>query len=285
MGLLVVATGAVFMLGPHLAAWAERSWCADGRMETFTQVQLEVNLLVLVALAGVGWKHQAWRAAVLKRVPGLGWVALGCGLVPVGLYVGSLQIPAWTPWFAEHGWLEWSTPILAALAGVFFIHAARRRWGGPRPDRAGAMAHAGLAAGAFLLAMEEINWGQVIFGWPTSEIFFSGNLQDATNLHNFFNPAFPVLYDLAGWALGGAMYLSIRRPIPTVRRGAAVLLPPPALAGLVLLAFLFRFSHEVFEQLLAWLLVFHAGIDSGKVGCDSAGQSRPQMVTGGRPVV
>ena len=285
LALLAGLAGAVWVWGPQGVAWAERVLCADGRLEAFTQFQLGVNLLVLVALAGMAWRYPACRAPVLERGPGVGWMALGCGLVPVGLYAGSFRFRAWAPWFAEHGWLEWTTPILALAAGVLFVRSACQRRGGIRPDPAGAVTHAGLAAGAFLLAMEELNWGQVIFGWPTSEIFFSGNLQDATNLHNFFNPAFPVLYELAGWALGGAMYLSIRRPIPTVRRGAAVLLPPPALAGLVLLAFLFRFSHELFEQLLAWVLVFHAGIDAGAGACGAPARPRPPGGLGGRPVV
>ena len=280
LGLLAVATGATFISGPHLVAWVERSWCADGRMETFTQIQLGVNLLVLVALAGAGWRHQAWRGAVLRRV---GWVALACGLVPAGLYVGSLQIPAWTPWFAEHGWLEWSTPILALLACGLFSHAALRRWRGPWPDPTGAIAHAFLAAGAWLLMLEELDWGQVIFGWPTSEILFSSNLQGSTNLHNFFNPAFPVLYDMAGWALAGAMFFSLLRRAPATRRGWTVLAPPRALVGLATLAFLFRFSHEVFEQLFAWLLVFHAGIDSGKGGCGAPPHPRSGMAKEAAP--
>ena len=38
----------------------------------------------------------------------------------------------------------------------------------------------------FLNAMEEISWGQRIFGWETPQTF-EGNVQEETNLHNYFN--------------------------------------------------------------------------------------------------
>jgi len=37
----------------------------------------------------------------------------------------------------------------------------------------------------FVVAMEEISWGQRVFGWETTDWFSSGNRQRETNLHNF----------------------------------------------------------------------------------------------------
>lgn len=43
-----------------------------------------------------------------------------------------------------------------------------------------------LAYACFFVAMEEISWGQQIFHWGTAELFQKYNLQNETNLHNFF---------------------------------------------------------------------------------------------------
>ena len=41
-----------------------------------------------------------------------------------------------------------------------------------------------LAIACFYVIMEEISWGQRVFGWGTSEFFKKNNLQGETNLHN-----------------------------------------------------------------------------------------------------
>lgn len=50
-----------------------------------------------------------------------------------------------------------------------------------------------LAVGFFLVAGEEISWGQRIFGWESSESVHDVNLQGETNLHNH-EAIFPYVY-------------------------------------------------------------------------------------------
>ncbi len=50
-----------------------------------------------------------------------------------------------------------------------------------------------------LLAGEEISWGQHFFGFDSSPIFTEINFQGETNIHNLFNPFFPVVYPVAGF--------------------------------------------------------------------------------------
>jgi len=58
----------------------------------------------------------------------------------------------------------------------------------------------GLAALAcFLVAGEELSWGQWIFGWGTPDALAEINLQNETNAHNLIDPR---LYDLAYSAIG-----------------------------------------------------------------------------------
>lgn len=42
----------------------------------------------------------------------------------------------------------------------------------------------------FILAMEEISWGQRLVGWTTPEVIVEYNYQDETNIHNMFNPVY-----------------------------------------------------------------------------------------------
>ncbi|MDD5014567.1 MAG: hypothetical protein PHW73_05630 [Atribacterota bacterium] len=46
----------------------------------------------------------------------------------------------------------------------------------------------------FLFGMEEISWGQRIFGWNTPNALSSINYQNETNIHNIFNPYLSLLY-------------------------------------------------------------------------------------------
>lgn len=47
-----------------------------------------------------------------------------------------------------------------------------------------------VCAGLFFLIGEELNWGQRIFGWETSEAFKAINKQKETNLHNIYGVGF-----------------------------------------------------------------------------------------------
>ena len=53
----------------------------------------------------------------------------------------------------------------------------------------------------FYIFGEEISWGQHIFEWESFGIFSNYNLQQETNIHNFFNPYFFVIYPLIGVGL------------------------------------------------------------------------------------
>ncbi len=57
------------------------------------------------------------------------------------------------------------------------------------------------ALGCFLVAGEELSWGQWIFGWSTPEALAAVNLQNETNAHNLIDPR---LYDLAYSVIGFA---------------------------------------------------------------------------------
>lgn len=53
----------------------------------------------------------------------------------------------------------------------------------------------------FVMAGEELSWGQRIFGWDTPDSISAGNAQNETNLHNFATQAFQNTLYFGGWTL------------------------------------------------------------------------------------
>ena len=113
----------------------------------------------------------------------------------------------------------------------------------------------------FLNAMEEISWGQRIFGWNTPQSF-EGNVQDETNLHNYFNQYyllfyrllafFPIVVFVSIWLEMCQRYLVFKRTV----------LPHPSLLGLSLLIALVSFvwfeEQELLEELFAVFFLFYS---------------------------
>lgn len=97
----------------------------------------------------------------------------------------------------EHGWFDFADIVydedglfesatavaLLFCAVLLFITGVGRAW---RHDRKLAPAVVVMAVFCGLLFLEEISWGQRIFGWSTPENFEELNAQSETNLHNMF---------------------------------------------------------------------------------------------------
>ena len=113
----------------------------------------------------------------------------------------------------------------------------------------------------FLNAMEEISWGQRIIGWETPQAF-EGNVQEETNLHNYFNQYyllfyrllvfFPVVIFISIWLEINQRYLIFNR----------LVLPHPSMIGLSLLIALVSFvwfkEQELLEELFAVFFLFYS---------------------------
>ena len=89
---------------------------------------------------------------------------------------------AYVAFVSEDCWVEFATFVGFLLASVaIFVLAARDR----SYRRLGWL---GLAAGALVVAGEEISWGQRMFGVASPEVFQAHNNQSELNLHNFVGP-------------------------------------------------------------------------------------------------
>ena len=98
-------------------------------------------------------------------------------------------------WFAgEDGASEWWS-VVTYLASASMAAVTARLLIQLGHPRLGAV-HALFAVALLVAAMEEISWGQRLFGWSTPEALASINEQDETTLHNLpsFNRVFPTIF-------------------------------------------------------------------------------------------
>lgn len=165
--------------------------------------------------------------------------------------------------FLEDGIMETLSAALYLVAALFCVLAAFRMRGSGQPaGRLPFIIYLVLAAGLFFIGMEEISWGQRIIGWETPPVFAEGNVQNETNLHNFFNDYFPMIYRLIAlivvpillniWLLNDKRWNEL----------ASLLLPHPSLIGigyLIAVVVLVWNHQEMIEELLSVFALFYSG--------------------------
>ena len=154
-----------------------------------------------------------------------------------------------TAWFAkEDGIVEYATAALLAVGALACVLAGRvlRRMG----HRHLALFHY-LAALAFAVgALEEISWGQRIFGWETPGAISDVNRQGETTLHNISWLETPV-YTVVAWmsilAIAGA---AVRVVLHLGRRVTTADLILPAAVTVPLLAINLLWTSDALRDVL-----------------------------------
>lgn len=155
-----------------------------------------------------------WTAALLP----LGFLAL--------LVVAKLVAPGGYLYLArEDGPVEWLTFLVYLAALPFALALARRLVQAQQPLLA--LLFGLLAFGMFLVAMEEISWGQRVFGVPTPDGLAGINQKQELNFHNI--GGFPLHVAFIAVGFYGA-FARLLAPVSLKRRYplAAELLTPPA---------------------------------------------------------
>ena len=201
-GLLALANleGAIMLL--------ERTLSPDGDIQDRTRVLSMVGAVLLALAFLVPAVLERWRSALADLERGSWWTEGSEVLLVVALvlihatgivYYDFLQSYAFLGVYREDGPLETLTALLATGAAVLLLI------GLPRSDRPSRIFAGLVAIAAILFAGEEISWGQRIFGFESTGVFATANVQGETNLHNF-SPAtlryFPLLnFAVAIWLL------------------------------------------------------------------------------------
>ncbi|HEX2494348.1 MAG TPA: PAS domain-containing protein [Steroidobacter sp.] len=206
------------------------------------------------------------RRATLARAPRALTVALcssGVALLIIFLYRYSKRFGLDASWlFVKEGPLEDFT-FAAELAATLWMGVAASRTWRRRRDAARMLvagAYAICAAMLFVIAMEEIAWGQQFMHFATPEGWSQLNHQHETTLHNLIDKSTLTNHTRIAACLlaAGALFLTILqlwRPMPLT----AALAPHPALIPLALLIGYagVRLHAEIVEAFVALYFLFY----------------------------
>lgn len=93
----------------------------------------------------------------------------------------------------------------------------------------------------FLILMEEMSWGQHLFGWSAGGVF-EGNAQNETNLHNFYTYQFEAVYYSTAFIIFVVLPWAWPQTVPEILRPISFYVPPKifAVAALPLAGFLYE---------------------------------------------
>lgn len=189
------------------------------------------------------------------------WSSSIAGLILVGLWL-LRELPAIRFLHAEDLLLEMLTAILFIASSVFFFRAAmfhqRQRVG---HHKIVATLLIGIAVVFLFFGLEEISWGQRLFGWSTPAVLERINDQGELNIHNINNSFLASLYrwGMAAFALvtvAGWLWISRFKKTPL-----RFLMPHWATAGLLVLMLLFGtfwLQNEIVEELGAVFALLYA---------------------------
>jgi hypothetical protein len=288
-GGMICLAAALLLLGAQLYAFeavvaaAAALLSADGVVEPGNRRALSVALLagaalalfvgaLLLALASGTWRAALAALVMWDPLRGLGLAVPAAHLVLaasattgalfIGMHlIGSRLGAPIGPLFQKEGLFELVTAALA-LAAAAWSGVAALNWQryGQRASRSVPLLYAALAVALFFFGMEELNWGQTLFGFDTPPAWAEINYQQQTSLHNLIDaPALEraerVLIVAFGLGVVGLIALAVRFPRSTV----AAVAPPASLVALAALCAIpgTYLRLEVTELLFALFFAFY----------------------------
>jgi len=173
----------------------------------------------------------------------LAGLALAAGCAATALF--AVDPAAFHAHAQEDRPLEWASAGLLAAAGALFAFAALRQFlAKARRNWPALVLGGGLAAVLLVMAMEEISWGQRLFGFATPETLAEMNWQGEFNFHNIQTDLSELVY-----YAGAAIFLGL---LPLLRD-----LVPPAAAAHPLFAFVPRRGVALVGAPLVWFNYGH----------------------------
>lgn len=293
IGALVILAGLLVLLAypilfPRFLLFAEQYLSADHHIHPIGKRQLRFEYFViaisLVILGGLLWSLTkiAARSATIRTCldivlndplchsastqfhPSIAFLSSSLiGLLLSGVFMVFVRDEGQAalslrPLYREDGLFEYLTAIALVISSVLMGKAVlvlRERRRGESDYRWIFLVYVLLMLGFFFLAMEEISWGQRLFGWGTPDIF-EGNFQNETNVHNFLNPYLDSLYRLASLLLlSSVLFAWWFRPQSLFSR---FVLPHPSMVGLAFLIAWTGNQGELFEELVSLFALFYS---------------------------
>ena len=172
--------------------------------------------------------------------------------------------------------LEWATFWAFMAAAVLFMRAAILQ----RERRELPWFFAGLATFCVLVAMEEISWGQRVFGYTPPLYFLENNYQQELNLHNVMSTSLRK-QTLGAILLLYGVLLPVLERIPAAKQLLVKLrisAPPAGLAPIfvallgLLIVYPLSYTGELIEACMATAFLF-AGIAASDARGDDASEA------------
>jgi len=248
------------LVTPKILLYIEQNISFDGTLDRNTKIAIWVfnGLAALgLGLIGLGFRgiidfnklFLRYRLFLFSSVVGIFWITL-FNLRYV-LNINHL-------YFTEDGLFENLTALnFFVSAIVLYLAMAGLKINAEKQKFVAKSLIAVIASSLFLFGLEEISWGQRIFGWGTPAIF-SINVQNETNIHNLI----PYEYFLSVYQYFNAILLSIFAiscllSITKKHNNLTRILLPPC-DFVVLVAIMLPLAHEIWEELFSVFCIFYA---------------------------
>lgn len=165
--------------------FVELNFCRDGIISSPEKVIITVLIriiimsVILIAITSKSTAESLYKSSMLNRFLYFLVFALFASYYLIRGAYPSLYI--------EDGFFESLTAVFAIVASLLCLISIYY-------NNDHALIKLVLFILFFLFGMEEISWGQRIFEWNTPDTLSTINYQNETNVHNFFNPYFYLLY-------------------------------------------------------------------------------------------
>ncbi|MCP4141710.1 MAG: hypothetical protein GY755_15795 [Chloroflexi bacterium] len=191
------------------------------------------------------------------------WASIFFGIIPTIWAIEPL-FPVSSPHYhlvEEDGLFETLTIIILGISLIYLGREIGTLFKGRNKNRQAKVIIiflSGLFFAVFIFMMEELSWGQRIFGWATSDTVFMDNYQKETNVHNFFNPYFTSLYLWLRRFIFFLILVSLWLDYDERKKQIVnFLLPHPFMIGLAFFI-LITSHHEAVEELVALFILFYS---------------------------
>ncbi len=160
----------------------------------------------------------------LRERPVVAWL-IPAGVFLTVLLIGLFELPLYERLIREDGPIESATTLLAILTAVVAAVVAYGLWKLQWP-RWLVFCWVLFAAGSFVLAGEEMSWGQRQLGFSGPDALTAANFQNEANAHNLLTPwALSAAYTVVG-LYGAGVGHALWRRLPRVGEFADLLAPP-----------------------------------------------------------
>jgi len=161
-------------------------------------------------------------------------------------------------YFTEDGFFENLTALNFFVSAIVLCFAMARLKNYAEKQKFIAISLIAVIAFSLLIfGLEEISWGQRIFGWRTPA-FFSINIQNETNIHNLIPYENLIwVYRFFNAILFSIFVISCFLSITKKHNDLTWILLPPC-EFFVLVAILLPLTHEIWEEIFSVFCMFYA---------------------------